>query len=238
MKKSLTALVVCALLVVLFGQTVWAAPPAGPATCTRVIHVVRWGENLWRISRWYGTTVHAIAHVNGILNPNRIYAGDWLVIPCAYPHHGGHPGPYHPPHGKDPCHPGDDPCHPCDDPCHPCDDPCDDCDDPCPDDNDPCHDGNVPCHDGNVPCGDCGHPGKPGYGHPGKPGYGHPGKPGYGDHGGWQYPHHGGRYYIVRWGDTLSGIAWRFRVNMWAIVRANRIANPNRIYAGQRLYIP
>jgi nucleoid-associated protein YgaU len=25
---------------------------------------------------------------------------------------------------------------------------------------------------------------------------------------------------------------------MWAIVRANRIANPNRIYAGQRLYIP
>jgi hypothetical protein len=25
---------------------------------------------------------------------------------------------------------------------------------------------------------------------------------------------------------------------MWAIVRANRIANPNCIYAGTRLYIP
>jgi LysM repeat protein len=44
--------------------------------------------------------------------------------------------------------------------------------------------------------------------------------------------------YVVRRGDTLSGIAWRFGVNMWAIVRANGIANPNRIYAGQVLYIP
>jgi LysM repeat protein len=50
-------------------------------------------------------------------------------------------------------------------------------------------------------------------------------------------PQHGG-YYTVRTGDTLSGIAWRFRVNTWAIVSANNLTNPNVIYAGQRLYIP
>jgi LysM repeat protein len=155
MKKSLTALVVCALLVVLFGQTAWAAPPAGTSTGTQIVHIVRWGENLWRISRWYGTTVEAIAYANGIVNPHRIYAGDRLVIPGAYPHHGGHPRPYPSPH----------------------------------------------------------------------PGPYYP-------------PHHTGFYYTVRWGDTLSGIAWRHRVNMWSIVHANGIANPNIIYAGQRLYIP
>jgi LysM repeat protein len=51
------------------------------------------------------------------------------------------------------------------------------------------------------------------------------------------YPHHGA-YYRVRHGDTLSGIAWRFGVSVWAIVSANHLSNPNVIYAGQRLYIP
>ena len=48
----------------------------------------------------------------------------------------------------------------------------------------------------------------------------------------------GGAWYAVRWGDTLSSIAWRHGVSVWAIVHANNLANPNRIYAGQRLYIP
>jgi lysozyme len=47
-----------------------------------------------------------------------------------------------------------------------------------------------------------------------------------------------GVYYVVQCGDTLSGIAWRYGVNMWCIVNANGIANPNCIYAGQKLYIP
>ena len=45
-------------------------------------------------------------------------------------------------------------------------------------------------------------------------------------------------YYRIRWGDTLADIAWRYGVSMWAIARANGIANLNRIYAGQLLLIP
>ena len=51
------------------------------------------------------------------------------------------------------------------------------------------------------------------------------------------YPHQG-TYYRVRYGDTLSGIAWRFGVSTWSIATANNLANPNVIYAGQLLYIP
>jgi len=45
-------------------------------------------------------------------------------------------------------------------------------------------------------------------------------------------------YYIVQWGDTLSGIAWRYGRSVWAIANANGIWNIHLIYAGQRLIIP
>lgn len=48
----------------------------------------------------------------------------------------------------------------------------------------------------------------------------------------------GGFYYTVRRGDTLSSIAKRYGVTTSAIVRANRIRNPSKIVAGQRLWIP
>ncbi len=47
-----------------------------------------------------------------------------------------------------------------------------------------------------------------------------------------------GTVYVVRAGDTLGSIAARFGVSVSAIARANNIANPNRIYVGQRLVIP
>lgn len=50
-------------------------PPA-PRTYT-----VRRGDNLFRIALRFGTTVEAIARANGILNPNRIYVGQVLLIP-------------------------------------------------------------------------------------------------------------------------------------------------------------
>lgn len=45
------------------------------------IHVVQRGETMYRIARYYGTTVQAIAAANGIVNPNLIYVGQRLVIP-------------------------------------------------------------------------------------------------------------------------------------------------------------
>jgi LysM repeat protein len=44
--------------------------------------------------------------------------------------------------------------------------------------------------------------------------------------------------HVVRPGETLSGIAVRYGVNMWTLARLNGIANPSRVYAGQRLTIP
>ena len=46
------------------------------------------------------------------------------------------------------------------------------------------------------------------------------------------------RYYTVRKGDALSRIARRFGVTVRALAQANRIRNPDRIKAGQRLTIP
>jgi LysM repeat protein len=44
--------------------------------------------------------------------------------------------------------------------------------------------------------------------------------------------------HIVQSGETLYSIARSYGVNMWAIARANGIADPNHIRAGQRLVIP
>ena len=45
-------------------------------------------------------------------------------------------------------------------------------------------------------------------------------------------------YYTVKSGDTLAKIAGKYHVSGSSIVRANGIKNPDRIYIGQRLYIP
>jgi hypothetical protein len=49
---------------------------------------------------------------------------------------------------------------------------------------------------------------------------------------------YGGNQYIVRHGDTLSAIAFRFGVNPFELARANRIGDPNLIFVGQCLIIP
>lgn len=61
------------------------------------IHVVRAGESLSQIARYYGVTVSVMAHHNGISNPNRIYVGQHLRIPPAGAGHKPYPG--HPPVG-------------------------------------------------------------------------------------------------------------------------------------------
>lgn len=44
-------------------------------------------------------------------------------------------------------------------------------------------------------------------------------------------------YYTVQSGDTLSGIASQFATTVQSLAQLNDIANPNRIYVGQRLLV-
>lgn len=201
MKRIAVGLLVGMLLLLLVGSSAWA----GPSPSGHVVYVVRWGDNLSSIARWYGTTVQAIVVANNLANPNRIYAGQRLIIP-----QGGTPSPAPPSSG---CsyvvRPGDT------------------------------VSGIAYRHGVStnaivrannllnpnriyagqrlvIPCG--------------APAPDHPWAP--------PTPAPGGVYYVVRGGDTLAKIAMRFGVNMWSIVRANNIANPNVIIVGQRLYIP
>lgn len=48
---------------------------------TTVEHIVKAGENLFRIALMYNTTVEAIATANGIVNPSFIWVGQRLRIP-------------------------------------------------------------------------------------------------------------------------------------------------------------
>jgi LysM repeat protein len=61
-----------------------------PSTGHPSIHIVQPGENLFRISLRYGTTVDAIAKANNIVNPWFIYVGQELKIPTGG---GGMPSP-------------------------------------------------------------------------------------------------------------------------------------------------
>jgi LysM repeat protein len=51
-------------------------------------------------------------------------------------------------------------------------------------------------------------------------------------------PKDGYAVYVVKSGDTLSAIAQRHEVLQKSIVEANGLADPNRIRAGQQLYVP
>lgn len=44
-------------------------------------------------------------------------------------------------------------------------------------------------------------------------------------------------YYTVRTGDTLSGIAAKYGTTYQKIAQMNGIANPNKIYAGQKIRV-
>jgi LysM repeat protein len=54
-------------------------PP--PGKICRSTHVVKPGENLYRISLLYGTNFLTIAQVNNLVSPDVIYAGQVLCIP-------------------------------------------------------------------------------------------------------------------------------------------------------------
>jgi LysM repeat protein len=222
MKKRL---VVSAMLVALFiGLSigpVWAAPPA----THRIVHVVRWGENLTWIAGRYGTSIQAIMHANGLNNPNRIYAGQRLIIPGTAPYTGPVASDcgqvytiqygdtlsgiaYRLGIGMHTLVVANNIVNPSCIyagqrlviPCQPCT-----AQQPC-----PAPKPLVPQPPVQKP---------PLQGH-------HSPQPS----GGW--------WYIVQPGDTVAKIAWRFGVSTWSIVQSSNLANPNLICVGQKLFIP
>jgi LysM repeat protein len=60
-----------------------AAPAPAPAAPAVKIHVVKPNETLSKIAAMYGTTYQEIVKLNGIKNPNMIYAGQKFKIPTA-----------------------------------------------------------------------------------------------------------------------------------------------------------
>ncbi len=56
-------------------------PCINPAPSPFPTYTVQQGDNLFRIAIQYGTSIYAIAVVNGIFNPNLIFVGQTLVIP-------------------------------------------------------------------------------------------------------------------------------------------------------------
>ena len=65
------------MVVTILALTFWVQPAGAEGT----VHVVRRGETLSSIAARYGTTVQAIATVNGLRSANVIYVGQRLTIP-------------------------------------------------------------------------------------------------------------------------------------------------------------
>jgi hypothetical protein len=83
MKKILSLTAVVILLLLVMAPASYAAHPAwggdgGNHYC------VQWGDTLFSIGRRYGVNPYHIAQVNGLQNPNHIYAGQCLYIPSGY----------------------------------------------------------------------------------------------------------------------------------------------------------
>ncbi len=51
-----------------------------PTPTGTITYIVQWGDTLGSIAVRFGTTVQAIAQLNGIINPNLIYVGQKLII--------------------------------------------------------------------------------------------------------------------------------------------------------------
>lgn len=186
-------LVISLLLVaqmVLGPGTVVSAPSASGS----VVHVVQAGENLFRISLRYGTTVKAIMRANN-LTSTIIYVGQRLVIPGSYAPPPGSTFTYVVRRG------------------------------------DTLYAialrfkttvtaiarANGLVNPNHIYVGQCLHiPGSRPQPPPGRCGV----------------------RYIVQAGDTVSALALRYGTTVWAIVSANNLANANRIYVGQKLFIP
>ncbi len=80
-RKWFSIVLVITTLVLLVGVVPASAAPSEDCA----VHVVQRGETLYSIARRYGVNMWTIARANSIINPNRIYVGQRLVIPTGRP---------------------------------------------------------------------------------------------------------------------------------------------------------
>lgn len=88
MKRSMLVGLLLALTLLMVPMAALAQPAeagtsSGASNC--VYHYVQRGQTLSWIARYYGVNMWTIAQRNGIANPNRIYAGQTLLIYCKAP---------------------------------------------------------------------------------------------------------------------------------------------------------
>jgi len=214
MRRILFVLFAVLALVLLTHATPGTALAATPNS---IYHCVTHGESLSSIAAHYGVSTWSIANANGLWDPNRIYAGQVLVIPRSGYYDGGH-GPYYGNQGYGNQGYG-----------------CDGhqgygCDGYQGYGNQSYGHQSYGC-DGHQGYGCDGYQGMyAGYNYGGsyyKPFYPQP-----------TYGNKYGCYYWVKYGDTMQSIAWHYGGNAYEIAHANGIYNQNWIYAGQRLLIP
>ena len=74
-----------ALLITTLVLLVGIVPASAAPREDCVVHVVHRGETLYSIARRYGMDMWTVARANNIVNPNRIYVGQRLVIPTGRP---------------------------------------------------------------------------------------------------------------------------------------------------------
>jgi LysM repeat protein len=152
-RVRLLLIVVTMMAILLVAVPAYASPAntAGGSGCGQ-FYTVQCGDTLNKIAVRFGTSVWALQQLNGISNPNLIYAGQTICVKGSH-----HPPPPPPP----------------------------------------------------------------------PPGP-HPKPP----------PAHGGFWYTVHPGEMLRIIAARYGWGTWYLANVNHIPNPDKIYAGQRLWIP
>lgn len=81
-RTGLLLLLCLTLTLALLPVAVSAAPAAAPAA-SGGYHIVKAGETLSHIARYYSVTVNALKAANGLSNANYIYIGQRLYIPAA-----------------------------------------------------------------------------------------------------------------------------------------------------------
>lgn len=101
---GLVACLVLVLTLVSLQTNVYAADGQGPNlraaanNWNNCWYTVRYGDTLFSIAVRYGVSWVTLAQINGLSNPNLIYAGMTLALPCGYP-----PYPPRPPYPPTPC---------------------------------------------------------------------------------------------------------------------------------------